>query len=51
MNDAPFLLTFYDEDYRLVQPYVVGLRNNAMDKRSYKNVWFNPALLASDSKK
>lgn len=42
MNDAPLLLTFYDEDYRLVQPYVTGLRNNAMDKRSYKGVWYNP---------
>ncbi len=43
MNDAPFLLTFYDEDYRLVQPYVMGLRNNAMDRRAYREVWFNPA--------
>ncbi|MFM8472221.1 MAG: ABC transporter substrate-binding protein [Candidatus Kapaibacterium sp.] len=43
MNDAPFRLTFYDEDYRLVQPYVVGLRNNAMDRRAYKGVWFNPS--------
>ncbi len=41
MNDAPMLLTFYDEDYRLVQRYVEDYHNNPMDKRPYVYVWFN----------
>ena len=39
--DAPMLLLFYDEDYRLLQPYVRGYRNNAMDRRQYVYVWFD----------
>ncbi len=45
MNDAPLMLSFYDEDYRLVQAYVEGYHNNAMDKRAYVYVWFNKAAL------
>ncbi|MCX7929260.1 MAG: ABC transporter substrate-binding protein [Chlorobi bacterium] len=44
--DAPILLLFYDEDYRLLQPYVRGYRNNAMDRRQYVYVWFDPAATA-----
>jgi peptide/nickel transport system substrate-binding protein len=43
MNEAPMLIVFYDEDYRLLQPYVEGYRANAMDTRFYKYVWLNPA--------
>lgn len=39
--DAPMLLLFYDEDYRLLQPYVRGYRNNAMDRRQYMYIWFD----------
>jgi len=39
MDDAPMIILFYDEDYRLLQPYVAGYRNNAMDRRWYKYVW------------
>ena len=42
INDAPMLLIFYDEDYRFVQPYVRDYRNNSMDRRLYKFVWFDP---------
>ncbi len=45
MNDSPLMLSFYDEDYRLVQSYVEGYRNNAMDKRPYVYVWFNKAAV------
>lgn len=41
VNDAPMLFIIYDEDYRLVQSYVEGYKNNAMDKRPYVYVWFN----------
>lgn len=41
MNEAPVMLTFYDEDYRFLQPWVRGYRNNAMDRRPYKFVWFD----------
>lgn len=43
--DAPMVLLFYDEDYRLLQPYVRGYRPNAMDKRQYAYVWFDRAAL------
>ncbi len=45
MNESPMMLTFYDEDYRLIQPYVCGYRNNAMDKRPYVYVWFDKAKM------
>jgi len=40
INDAPLLVIFYDRDYRFVQPYVRDYRNNAMDRRMYKYIWF-----------
>ncbi|MDW7997029.1 MAG: ABC transporter substrate-binding protein [Bacteroidota bacterium] len=42
LDDAPMIVLFYDEDYRLLQPYVAGYRNNAMDRRFYKYVWLRP---------
>jgi peptide/nickel transport system substrate-binding protein len=42
LDDAPMIILFYDEDYRLLQPYVAGYRNNAMDRRFYKYVWLRP---------
>ncbi|MEN3026975.1 MAG: ABC transporter substrate-binding protein [Chlorobiota bacterium] len=42
IGDAPMIILFYDEDYRLLQPYVAGYRNNAMDRRFYKYVWLQP---------
>lgn len=41
IDDAPMLLLFHDEDYRFVQPYVRDYRNNAMDRRPYKFIWFD----------
>ena len=45
MNDAPMMILQYDEDWRLLQKYVEGDVTNAMDKRMYKFVWFNPAKM------
>ncbi|MBU3741446.1 MAG: ABC transporter substrate-binding protein [Candidatus Kapabacteria bacterium] len=41
INDAPMIVLFYDEDYRLVQPYVRDYRNNSMDRRPYKFIWYD----------
>lgn len=41
MNDAPMMIIFYDEDYRLVQQYVNDYRNNPMDRRNYLHVWLS----------
>lgn len=46
MADAPMVLLFYDEDYRLLQPYVRGYRNNAMDRRQYAYIWFDRNAIA-----
>lgn len=43
INEAPMLLIMYDEDYRFLQPYVRNYQNNAMDRRIYKYVWFDPS--------
>ena len=45
INDAPMMVLQYDEDWRLLQDYVEGYVTNAMDKRMYKFIWFNPAKM------
>lgn len=45
MDEAPMLMIYYDEDYRFLQPYVMDYRNNAMDRRHYKYVWFDPTKM------
>lgn len=42
MSQAPMIILFHDEDYRLVQKYVQDYRNDAMDHRHYRFVWFKP---------
>ena len=41
IDNAPLMALQYDEDYRMLQQYVEGYKNNPMDKRMYKYVWFN----------
>ncbi len=41
VNQAPMLLIFHDEDFRLIQPYVRDYPNNAMDKLMLHGVWFD----------
>lgn len=41
INDAPMLLILNDEDYRFIQPYVMGHPNNAMDRTPHNRTWFD----------
>jgi oligopeptide transport system substrate-binding protein len=40
MRDAPILVLWYDEGYRLMQSYVKGFDNNAMQYRDFSTVYF-----------
>ncbi len=40
MNDAPFLVLWYDEGYRLLQSYVKNFPNNPMQYRDLGHVYF-----------
>jgi len=42
INDAPIIPIFYDKDRRLVQPYVKNFPQNAMEYRSFREVYFEP---------
>ena len=39
MNDAPLLILWYDEQYRLIQSNVQNFRINAMHYRDYSEVY------------
>ena len=39
MSDAPFIVLWYDEGYRLVQSYVKNFPNNPMQIRDYSEVY------------
>ncbi len=40
MQDAPILVLWYDEGYRLMQSFVKNFPNNAMQYRDFTNVYF-----------
>jgi oligopeptide transport system substrate-binding protein len=42
MNDAPIVVLWYDEGYRLIQNKVKNFPNNAMQYRDFGNVYFVP---------
>ncbi|MCU0429449.1 MAG: ABC transporter substrate-binding protein [Cytophagaceae bacterium] len=42
MADAPIIVLWYDEGYRLLQANVKGLDNNAMQYRDFTSVFFVP---------
>ena len=42
IDDAPIIPIFYDKDRRLVQPYVKNFPQNAMEYRSFREVYFEP---------
>ncbi|MCC5931944.1 MAG: ABC transporter substrate-binding protein [Cyclobacteriaceae bacterium] len=42
MKDAPVIVLWYEEGYRLVQNYVRNFPNNPMQYRDFSNVWFEP---------
>jgi peptide/nickel transport system substrate-binding protein len=41
MNDAPVIVLWYDEGYRLIQSYVKSFPNNPMQYRDLSQVWFD----------
>ncbi|MEH0158108.1 ABC transporter substrate-binding protein [Limibacter armeniacum] len=41
MQDAPFLVLWYDEGYRLIQSYVKDFPNNPMQYRDFSTVYFS----------
>jgi peptide/nickel transport system substrate-binding protein len=47
VDDAPMMWIFYDLDFRLVQPWIENYHSNAMDRRDYTEVWYNPAKLGA----
>ena len=44
MQDAPIIVLWYDEGYRLVQSYVRNFPNNPMQYRDFSEVFFHDAL-------
>ena len=43
MNDAPVIILWYDEGYRLIQSYVKNFPNNPMQYRDLSEVYFEEA--------
>lgn len=41
IEDAPFLVLWYDEGYRLIQSYVKNFPNNPMQYRDFSTVYFD----------
>ena len=48
MADAPIIVLFYDEGYRLIQNKVKNFPNNAMQYRDFSNVYFVPQPAAKE---
>lgn len=42
MRDAPVIVLWYDEGYRLLQPYVKNFPNNPMQYRDFSQVYLEP---------
>ncbi len=49
MDDAAIIPLYYDENYRLIQPYVKNFDSNAMEFRDFKKVYIDPSELPSKS--
>jgi peptide/nickel transport system substrate-binding protein len=45
MNDAPVIVLWYDEGYRLIQSYVKNFPNNPMQYRDLSQVWFDSSKI------
>ncbi len=48
MDDAPIMPLFYERHYRLLQPWVRGLKLDAMARYDLKRVWFNKPELGTE---
>lgn len=50
MNDAPLVVLWYDEGFRLLQPFVKNFPNNPMQYRNFNEVYFEiPETLDTQS--
>jgi oligopeptide transport system substrate-binding protein len=49
MNDAPILVLWYDERYRLLQKNVKNLPNNPMQYRDFTEVYLEPVAAKGTS--
>lgn len=49
IQDAPIIVLWYDEGYRLVQPNVKNFYNNAMQYRDFTKVYFVPETTAANN--
>jgi len=47
MADAPIIVLWYDEAYRLMQPYVKNFPNNPMQYRDFSSVYMVPQPVAA----
>ncbi len=45
MEDAPLIILWYDENYRILQPYVRDFPNNPMQFRDLSTVWFDFSIM------
>jgi oligopeptide transport system substrate-binding protein len=50
MDDAAIIPIYYDENYRLVQPFVKNFDANAMEFRDFKRVYFDPTEIKKSGK-
>lgn len=50
MNDAPIIVLWYDECYRLLQQHVENLPNNPMQYRDFSEVYLKPKATATPNK-
>ncbi|MBC7451727.1 MAG: ABC transporter substrate-binding protein [Cytophagales bacterium] len=50
MADAPVVVLWYDEAYRLMQPYVKNFPNNPMQYRDFTSVYMVPQPTAAEGK-
>lgn len=47
MDDAAIIPLYYDENYRLIQPYVKNFDANAMEFRDFKKVYMDPSAISA----
>lgn len=50
IDDAPVMVLWYTENYRILQPYIRNLDFNAMDYRDFSGVWIDAAEINMQEK-
>lgn len=51
MEDAAVLVLWYEESYRLLQPYVMNFPKNPMELRDFSEVWLNYDVIKKQGEK